>query len=520
MAKGRIVGKSGRGVDQNAVARSQDNMSQLAADTAADVDMEQADYVGKQVASAFLADETGRMKDAVRSQLGVLANGSLQELEGVRRALAYLDQAQPGLAAQLYQEMGAPESLAAEFGGGEAADIAMPAEGSNARGPRFKYPPLEQIGNYGQGSVGAGYNEGNRAGNRVYGLREMAKEETRPKGDRVEGFDPDATYQQRILQYITSPDAYRAKAKEQLAAIGQTPLTPEMLEQILSLLDPKQAGLLVGVEPGAVITPEMAAGLNFKQRDIIVPFGADFSNLQDARAGRSRDDSRMDVANEAMRYLNTSTRDQKIAGMLKHAEQGTTPVLDDWFKWWRYQWPTVLPGQSDIVRPATPPSGDFLARLTRGTLGLEDDLPSWVTTTAPVFDRAVRQQYMTVPKSEIYRGVKGKTAMDFANLRMDPARGGYYLKQAAAQGWPFQQFIEGLSMNRGPNAPINLGGLLLDSTVSAPQPDGTISTPETAAPPPVDAPPMPDEPPVMPSDNDLSMYDPRIRNSILAALLA
>lgn len=525
MAKGRHINSNARGVDPNAVAFDQDSFGGLAASESTEIDMDLAQQVGEGFAQAFLGGDP-KMTAAIPSVVKQLASqGGLQELEGLRRGLELIEAQRPGAAMEIITAAGSPESLVMDFGRASEADslaAAQQQEQAAASRKNFKAPPLERITTY-----GAGKRSADGSSPRIAGLEKLTEEEGRSRDQRVSGGAEKGSWQFRHLLYSLNPELYRAARKDQLSRMGGIEITPEMVAS----LNPRQAaGIFAQISPGATLsspeqligmqlTPEAADFLTRAQRDQLVgPINLQDLLLENTALENEGGRTGSRNAQSQARRATYSARDQKIAGMQKHAREGTAPTLDDWFKWWRYQWPTVLPGQSEIIRPDTPPSGDLLARLSADTLGLRGDLPDWVTTMTPVFDRAVREQYATPPKSEIYRGVQGRTALDFARMQLDPAYGGLYLKQAAESGWPFPQFIEGLSLNRGPKDPINLGGLLLDDTISAPQPDPTINTPDEV-PPPV----APEAPPVMPSDGDVSMYDPRMQRmnpSILAALLA
>lgn len=522
MSRGRQVGRAAKGVDQDAVNFDQESYGNLAARPETTIDDDAVREAGENFAQVFMSADA-RMRDALPGFVRKMAtDGRIEDIEGIRVGLQLIESQRPGAAMELLAAAGSPEVFASDFSSPQEVSTESAADAdsqSSERRKNFKAPPLERITTYGAGKRADGV--------RIAGLEKLTEEETRSRDQRVSGGADKESWQFRDLLYTLNPDLYRAARREQLGRMGGIVLTPEV---VASLRPQRAAELFQSLSPGATfespeqligmqLTPEAADFLPRAQRDALVgPVNLrdlllENTQLEDAGGRRGSRNSQNQV-----RRATYSARDQKIAGMQKHARDGTTPVLDDWFKWWRYNWPTVAPGQSDIIRPGLAPSGDFLARLSADTLQLRGDLPDWVPTMAPVFDRAVRQQYATPPKSEIYRGIEGRTAADFAKLMLDPAYGGLYLKQAAQSGWPFQQFIEDLQLNRGPADPINLGGLLLDGTVSAPQPDATINTPEAAVNPEATEPP-----PVTPADGDVSFMDPRMQRmtpSILASLLA
>jgi hypothetical protein len=313
------------------------------------------------------------------------------------------------------------------------------------------------------------------------------------------------------------------------------PLSPE----IVAALDPRQASEMLGIPMqeltpdavqsliGAKLTPEQAQVLSRKQRDSMA--GSSFmdastmteSQMQaiEAMLAQGGDDYSLEADQAAERHANLSTVDQLLAALRANSERigrgeevELNPDRVTGLKQWRYQFPTSHGGQ--IVRPQLAPSGEFMARTIQPYINPGKPDNSFISMAAPVLDKSIRKYAEVPPLDETFRGTKGRTPLDFATMLLEPARDGYYLKQAEKTGWPFPQYMEGQWIHRGAAKPnLDLGGLLIDSIESAPRPDSTISTPEEAAP--------AEQPPITPAEGDVGSWNPRGRElAALAALLA
>lgn len=442
-----------------------------------------------------------------------------QQMEArYRDALAIAESQSPGISQRLTDVIGSSEQDAIDSGD-------MP--GPSAKKPKVTdyYPKKEMASSYGAGS------DAKRKGDKSEGSSPKSQNlfqmldkslEQRSKSSRKKS--------QKLEIYSANEKVYREIAAEQLRLISETPLSPEHV----AMLSPKQVSQLTGVPVkevtestyhtliGVKLPPQDAAILIRTQRDAVSgkPFGWDVlsaDRMQEiggnlAKYSDSREASSMEADNSMMREQDTSTRDQVLAKIRSAAASGTTinPDQVPGLRLWRFDWPASQ--NQEIVRPGLAPSGDFFASLLRPLYDRTRTNGEFMETVAPVLDRSFREYARIPPLAENYRGNKTlRTAADYANLRMEPDRGGYYLKAAERNNeWTYPQFIEGVQMNRGRGLePLNLGGLLLDEVQSAPQPDATISTQEQP------------QTKVMPADGDVGMYGRRpMDERILAALLA
>lgn len=447
-------------------ARSQDAMSRITADAGSDIDMQMVQDIGERAANAFLL-QPDTMADSMATYMQKLAEtGDLTQIEAMRHALQIIEQRQPGLAKQLVANAGAPELFAADFGA-----VAADPAGRVPRTFDSNVPHLEQLGTYGQG------------------LGQLLKFEDRSARKRAESIDPATAlpWQMRTLLQATSPEAYKAVRLQQIQAL---------------------------IAQG--VPEDVARSMTASQRDAAVGPGT-LENLGDqfSQMAVGMDQSQAGMTAGVRDKAGMSQRDQVVAGMLTHAQNGTNPPLDGWFKGWRYQYPIIQGGE--IVRPQTAPTGNFLARLSRGQLQAYE-VPDWVARMTPVFDRAIQEQAATNPQlRNKYGKTDTRTAADFAQMLLPISRNGMSrLKDADVNGWPFQVYSD-LPINRGPKPEMNIGtidevGSPVGGLLDDPQ---SISTPESA--------PVPEQQQILPADGDMSMYMPRrgaVPPDVLAALLA
>jgi hypothetical protein len=329
---------------------------------------------------------------------------------------------------------------------------------------------------------------------------------------------------------------------EQLGRLEGMPLSPE----IVAGLSPAQVSKMLGIPVteltpdamqsliGAKLTPQQAQALSRSQRDAMT--GSSFmdqssmtaSQLQalEAMLAKGGDEYSLSADQADERHANLSTVDQLLAALRANSERlgrGESVELNPdrvtGLKQWRYPFPTSQDGQ--IVRPQLAPSGEFMARTIQPYINPGKPDNAFVSMASPVLDKAIQQYAEVPPLNETFRGMKGRTPLDFATMLLEPGRSGrsapgYHLFQAEKTGWPFPQYMEGQWINRGtPKQPLDLGGLLIDAIESAPRPEQSISTPEAG----MSQPPA--EAPIMPAEGDFGAYDPRSRGmAALAALLA
>lgn len=491
------------------------------------------------------------VKEEVLSQIGSAKNPQLVEY-----ATQYLAEQDAARAA-------AAEAAPVAQVGGEAA---APAKPSNIR--RIYTNPLERAGTYGQGvdttQVDPETGETVRIRQKGLGQLLQAAAETRARGAR-----PVTEGQQRGKEYLANPDLYRAAIKIQLQRLAETPLAPEHV----AMLSPTQISQITGV-PLQEVTPDLAQSLigqtltpdqwrafSRDQRDAIAgptdfasisadPEMADRATKLAASGQRNSSDNIADDY-EQIREETLSTVDAVRAKM--DAELGRrgrrwdadTPDGADEQPWarsdrraapdpskpfvldntpilraWRFGWPESKGGE--IVRPEQAPSGEFLATMIRPYFDPTRQDQSFVRKYGSLLDDLIREQAATPPLDETFRKNKGMTAKDYAELALEPERGGYDLKreeQQPTRGFP--QFMDGVWINRGqPKPALNLGGLLLDpeSIGAGSAVDSPISTPEGMSQEPT-APP-PGQPPITPSGDEVSMYRRPMNMELLAALLA
>lgn len=525
MAKGRQVNADPnvRGVNQEMIG---DVVSANSGDS--EVDMDVAIGRGGMMANAVLnspASERSTYQTGFAQYLkSTTERGSLLDAEIARQALGQISAANPDLAQQLITKAGSPEWLTMEFGGAAASpDVAAEAEAETerTRAKQFNRPAMERINTHGAGARKPGGKYESR------GLGKLTELEYRTRGDRLEGVTKDTAkpWQWNMIEHMADSNAYKALNESQANDLAGAEVTPGMVAQMNRFEQRELLRALTG-DPAAdfVASPEQLVGKKLDPNSALyVPrrirgqlvgdrsmFDAENAALLGDIAGRSTDKGVEGAV---------SARDAVLAWILRNASDRTQTFdpkeVDRNFDWLRYQFPMSKDGE--IVRPGWAPSGIAAAKMARGILRLRDDIPNWESTATPVFDAMIRSVAGTTPSRQTYRDLSGMSAYDFSQLQLPPERGGYYHKQAEKEGlgWPF--FQEGVQMNPQ-TTPINLGGLLLDSTTSAPQVEPTINTPDEV-PPPV----APEAPPVMPSDGDVSMYDPRMQRmnpSVLAALLA
>lgn len=490
----------GKGADPNVVGRSQDFLVNATRDYD-DVDMAEVAAKAEMLAGAY-ASGSPKMLDAISQMIASAASGgSAKEFEIARRGLEMIDAQSPGAAARLVAAAGSPESLAMDFPMPTGAELPSAAPEVTEKRPKPKKTLADQLSNL--ANYGEGKYKTDEDGNPVRGptgrlkqtegLGELTTEDLRSKAEKAKSLNLSKASAEMLEAYMANSDLYLMRIAYQNDQLRKMGMPDEQIDR----LSRAERNQLVPIEMNE-LPEEWLLRANKKRENRLAAAGG---SMQDA-------------------YFNTSPRDGKLIRMLAHAEQGTTPILDDEFKWWRYQFPVSQGGE--IARPGLAPSGEFLARASRNALSLGDEHPGWVATTTPVFDRAVRQQYMTPPAVENYKKARGRTASDFAQMLLEPYRGGVHQKRAEAEGYPFPIFADGdLKMNRGPREVTHITGpaepgpiasSLLDGGEASSLPVMPISTPEAA-------PEMlPTEPPVTPADNELGMYDPRL--NLLAALLA
>ena len=421
----------------------------------------------------------------------VVETGAPQEMDLLRSVLQKIDAATPGRSLELLNQIGNPESLTQEFAaGGDAPKPKWVRPGDSV-------PRSERVNTY----VGGVANDIDK----LY--------DPRSKLSRIENAGPGSlTSQQNMARYILSPSSYRRGRDAQMQQLQEAILTPE----IIGLLTPEQRSLLTGVAPdqltpevlqrfyGATLPESLATKMPTAQRDAIVgPAGFGEANFATDAGGMT------DGFEENRRMM--STRDQVLNKMINAAESGGTVPLAAHFKWWRLPWSKSEGGQ--IIRPDQAPTGDFMSRLARSSMKTQN-FENWVPMMAPMLERSIREQAHLAPSTELFRGNGKRTEADYAQMRLPGERNDFYVRQLEGN-MPFQQFMDDVTVNRGPKEPLNLGGLLLDRP-AADAMDQPISTPDAApmAPEAVD-------PEVVPADDELGMYDPRMMNpSVLAALMA
>jgi hypothetical protein len=530
MANGRQfnAGRDVRGVNQDMIGDTV-----VANGGEGEVDMEAAAGRGAMMANAALNSpeaERIQFQTGIANLLArVTKEGSLQEVETGRQTLIHINAVNPELAQQIIRNAGSPEWLTMDFGGGaadpavESAAVENDSSGSPARSraKQFHYPPMERINTHGAGARKPGEKYESR------GLGKLTELEYRTRNERTDGVTAETAkpWQWNMIEHMANSNAYRALNDTQAQDMVGAEVTPEMVAQ-MNRFEQRELLRAVTDNPASdfVVSPEQLIGARLNEKSALyVPrriraqmvggrsmFDAENAALLGDIAGRST---------EAGVEGAVPQRDALLAFILRNAGDGTKTfdpeMVDRNFKWLRYNFPMSREGE--IVRPGWAPSGIAAAKMARGILRLRDDIPNWQSTATPVFDAMIRSIAGTTPSRKTYHDLSGRSAYDFSQLILPPERGGYYHKLAEKEGlgWPF--FQEGVQMNPQ-TTPINLGGLLLDSTQSAPQPGATINTTEEV-PPPV----APESPPVMPAEGDVSMYGPRMNRmnpSILAALLA
>jgi hypothetical protein len=418
----------------------------------------------------------------------VVETGAPHEMDLLRSVLQKVEAETPGRSMEILNQAGSPEALMNEFAGGE--EVAPPKwvrDGDSI--PRYRRPNT-----FGQG------------------LGKATDMEIRSKASRIEGVGQGSpASMQNMARYILSPSSYRRGRDAQADQLRETLLTPE----IIQTLTPQQRAILVGAQADQ-ITPEilqqfygvkpsedLVKSMPMAQRDSIVgPASFGEANFATDAGGMS------DGFEEGRRMM--STRDQVLQKMINAAETGGTIPMGAHFKYFRYPFPESQGGA--IVRPDNAPSGQFMAGLAQTGMKLPN-FENFQGMMAPMFERSIREQAQLPPATTNFRGLPGKTEQDYARLMLTPERDGFYLRQLEGN-MPYPQFMDDVTINRGPKEPLNLGGLLLDRpAVDAVEPP--ISTPDGEMP--VDA----GEQQVLPADDELGMYDPRRMNpSVLAALMA
>lgn len=420
----------------------------------------------------------------------VVETGAPHEMDLLRSVLQKIEAETPGRSMEILNEAGSPEALTQEFS--EDGEVARPKVGRQGD----QYPRYMRPSTYGVGL-------GDKATDMM---------DTRSKYARIEGVNQDSpVYQQNMARYILSPSSYRRGRDLQTEQIRETLLTPE----IIDALTPEQRAILVGAQADQ-ITPEilqqfygvkpsedLIKSMPMAQRDSLVgPASFGEANFRTDAGGMS------DGFEENRRMM--STRDQVLKKMINAAESGGTIPMGAHFKYFRYPFPESQGGA--IVRPDNAPSGQFMAGLAQSTMRLPD-FDNFMGMMSPMLDRSIREQAQLSPATKNFRGSKGTTEQDFARMQLPLERDGYYIRELEGN-MPYPQFMDDVTINRGPKEPLNLGGLLLDRpAVDAVEPP--ISTPDGDMP--VDA----GEHQVLPADDELGMYDPRRMNpSILAALMA
>lgn len=492
----------GKGADANVVGRRQDFLVNATRDYD-DVDMAEVAAKAEMLAGAY-ASGSPKMLDAISDMIASAASGgSAKEFEIARRGLEMIDAQSPGAAARLVAAAGSPESLAMDFPMPAGAEPPSAAPEVTAAQPRTRtkktlaeelsLPRTWGSGEYLTDADGNPILGADGEPKQGKGFGELIKEEVRSKADRAASTSANPNHRAMLDAWMANSDLYLVRINYQNDQLRKMGMPDDQIRR-----------------------------LSREQRDTLVPIEANELPEEYLRRANANRSSRLAKKGGEMQdvYFNLSPRDGKLIRMLQHAEKGTAPILDEEFRGWRLQFPVSQGGE--IVRPGLAPSGEFLARLHEHAMGGPDVHPGYVAKMTPVFDRAVRQQYMTAPATENYRGIGGRTASDFAQMLLEPFRGGVHQKRAEAEGYPFPIFADGdLKMNRGPREVTHITGpaepgpiasSLLDGGEASSLPVMPISTPEAA-------PEMlPTEPPVTPADNELGMHDPRL--NLLAALLA
>lgn len=467
-----------------------------------------------------------------------------------KMALEMAESKSPGITSELLEEVAGimrdGPSPAAEPAAEAVAEPAQDAAPKPKRGFAVggkseiakNFPMHEQWKAYGQGTDSDDPVTGKRI--RAQGLQQIVENmnEHRSRDQRA------AEGNQLMAQYTASPKAYRAIRDLQVQRLSSVPLPPE----VVATFSPKLVSQLTGVPLesvtdsvresliGKMLTPEQA--INFLDRqqrasiagpasfDQATMSEADMAAISDFLAGIESTASDKEISAED-RNNNFSVQDKLLGAIRRDAEimgkgdagairrPGELMLDQSMLRAFRYPFWQSQGGV--LTQPPLAPSGDFAAALLQTLLDPKREDGSFRAMAAPVLDDAIRRAAPLSPVNEIYHGKKGRTAMDFARMKLPPFRDGAPLIKAEREGlWRYPQFMEGVWMNRGePKPQLNLGNILLDPQGSALPAEPTISTPEG------DVAPPPAGPPMMPSEGDTSMYDPRRMDiAALAALLA
>jgi hypothetical protein len=466
-------------------------------------------------------------------------------------ALRLVDQQSPGLASEIVQMAGSPEAFNAEFPPiARQEDSTQVSEGGGKRKAPNKiskdYSKTELFSTFGAGKDNRVLDE--ETGQRISGgtqpsLGQIVDNalETRSNKELNETYKG-KDYRKRNEIFAANPQIARAIREEQLRILSEKPLAPEHV----AMLSSKQVSQITGVPLdqvdgsltesliGKPIPPEIALKVltrgqmdgmtGIKSTDLSIlqsrPDLAESIAAASARQAESLDGKKITSDYASERQSGMSTRDQVMAAVRSAASSGGTVQLDatPGLRVARYGFPASQ--NQEIVRPELAPSGEFLASLFRPLYDPSKTDGTFMPTWTPVLDRSIREQASSLPATQAFPGrpnVGGQTAKFYADLMLEPARGGAYLKAAERDGsWRFPQFMDGVWMNRGqPKPSLDLGGLLIDEIQSAPQPGSTISTQEQSA-------PMPTvQPQITPADGDLGFYgNPYRDQQLLSALFA
>jgi hypothetical protein len=483
-------------------------------------DLEASDNMLSRAADAIASSAQARSNFvSAMSRLGNDANP--QEVEAVRAVLDFLS---PSQRESLIADAGSPAGLMQAYASGADASFAgptdpgaqsafeaEPAPAKASKNPRYvaegdlkranfasKQDPLDRPGTYGKNfSKAVERSLEQRSGAMRYGSK--PGDQLRPWEERqvLWQSNPDLfiarrDYQEPLLRGLTVGDAnIGTLTPEQIAMLsGITPdqITPEVMQAIY----------------GQQLTDDVIKSLGYKQRSALVGepqlTPAQIASMSNRTAG---EDLGMDVRTSS----SAKKKLEMLVNMAASGDPQATVNLDEVLPFWAAPSPHWNRDTGGLAYSQNANSGELLARWIR-TGGRWDD-PQFVNLVAPLLDRSIAQQAPLARKPTGFR--EGYTsALDFAQDPLKPGRNGeIYLRRAAEQGMPFEQYSN-VRMNReGPQAAPSLRDVLLDGLRdTSAQADQTITTP--------------DAPQITPSSGDTSYLSPAmLRNpNVLAALLA